>query len=144
MAAARHTDFTLYRRLLRQARPYWPHIGGIFLLSLLSSPLALLTPLPLKIAVDSIIGSSPLPGFLDAVLPATIGRSDSTALFIVAGLLVMISLLVQLQELATSLLRTYTGERMVLGFRAQIFRHIQRLSFTYRRTGSACAQNRAR
>jgi len=131
MAAARHTDFTLYRRLLRQARPYWLHIGGIFLLSLLSSPLALLTPLPLKIAVDSIIGSSPLPGFLDAVLPATIGRSDSTALFIVAGLLVMISLLVQLQELATSLLRTYTGERMVLGFRAQIFRHIQRLSFTY-------------
>jgi ATP-binding cassette, subfamily B, bacterial len=131
LVVAKHTDFTLYRRLLRQARPYWLHIAGMFLLSLLSSPLALLTPLPLKIAVDSIIGSAPLPGFLDAALPGTIDRSDSTMLVIAAGLLVMISLLAQLQDLATSLLRTYTGERMVLGFRAQIFRHIQRLSFTY-------------
>ncbi len=61
MASTVYTDVTLYRRLLRQARPYWPYIGGIFLLSLLSSPLSLLTPLPLKIAVDSVIGSHPLP-----------------------------------------------------------------------------------
>ena len=44
----------LYKRLLCQARPYWAHIGGILLLGLLSTPLALLTPLPLKIAVDSV------------------------------------------------------------------------------------------
>src|SRR5919199_1454520 len=56
-----YTDSTLYRRLLRQARPYWPHIVGIFLLSLLESPLALLTPLPLKIAVDSVVSSHHLP-----------------------------------------------------------------------------------
>ena len=68
--ACTYTDLTLYRRLWRQARPYRPHIGGLFLLGLLSTPLALLTPLPLKIAVDSVIGSHPLPRFLDALLPA--------------------------------------------------------------------------
>jgi ATP-binding cassette subfamily B protein len=131
MASTGYTDVALYQRLLRQARPYWPSIGGIFLLSLLSSPLALLTPLPLKIAVDSVIGSHSLPAFLDTLLPAAITGSDGAVLLIAAGLLVTVSLLSQLQELATSLLRTDAGERLVLGFRAQLFRHLQRLSLTY-------------
>jgi ATP-binding cassette, subfamily B, bacterial len=128
---ANYTDITLYRRLLRQARPYWPHIGGIFLLSILSSPLALLTPLPLKIAVDSVVGSHPLPGFLAALLPAAALSSDFAMLALAAGLLVAITVLSQLQQLASSLLRTYTGELLVLDFRTQLFRHIQRLSLTY-------------
>ena len=128
---ANYTDITLYRRLLRQARPYWPHIGGIFLLSLLSSPLALLTPLPLKIAVDSVVGSHPLPGFLAALLPAAALSSNFAMLALAAGLLVAITVLSQLQQLASSLLRTYTGELLVLDFRTQLFRHIQRLSLTY-------------
>jgi ATP-binding cassette subfamily B protein len=131
MAGANYTDIALYQRLLRQARPYWLHIGVIFLISLLSSPLALLTPLPLKIAVDSVIGSHPLPGFLHALLPAAVNRSNIAVLGLAAGLLVIITLLRQFQELADSLLRTYTGEKLVLGFRAQLFRHIQRLSLSY-------------
>jgi ATP-binding cassette, subfamily B, bacterial len=131
MAVARYTDATLYRRLLRQARPYWLHIAGLFLLSLLSSPLALLTPLPLKIVVDSVIGSHPFPRFLVALLPATVSHSDVAVLVLATGLLVAITLLSQLQELASSVLRTYIGEQLVLGFRAQLFRHIQRLSLTY-------------
>jgi ATP-binding cassette subfamily B protein len=131
VAESNYGDIALFRRLLTQARSYWPHIAGIFLISLLSSPLALLTPLPLKIAVDSVIGSHPLPGFLDALLPVAVTRSSSVLLLIAAGLLVVSSLLSLLQELASSLLRTYTGEKLVLGFRAQLFHHIQRLSFTY-------------
>src|SRR5207245_1711305 len=40
-----HTDLALYRRLLREAWPYRPHIAGLLLLSLLSTPIALLVPL---------------------------------------------------------------------------------------------------
>src|SRR5207249_9758482 len=40
-------------------------------------------------------------------------------------------LLSHLQGLASSALRTYTGENLVLAFRAQLFRHIQRLSLSY-------------
>ena len=74
MTTTRYPSLTLYRRLLQQARPYWPHIAGIFLLSLLSPPLMLLTPLPLKIVVDSVIGADPVPGFLAALLPAAATR----------------------------------------------------------------------
>ncbi len=50
-------DLALYGRLFLWARPYWPHLAGVFLLSLLATPLALLVPLPLKIALDSGLGS---------------------------------------------------------------------------------------
>src|SRR3989304_3182149 len=102
MAGARYTDFTLYRRMLLHARPYWAHIFGFFFLSLLSTPLALLAPIPLKIAVDSIVGSEPLPAVLAALVPPT--TSDFAMLFVTAGLLVAIALLAQLQALAASLL----------------------------------------
>src|SRR5206468_9398888 len=62
----------LYRRLFREARPYRRHIGGLFALSLLSSVFALLTPLPLKIAVDSVVGSHPLPGFIAVFVPGSV------------------------------------------------------------------------
>ena len=131
MAAAVYTDVTLFRRLLRQARPYWLHIAGVFLVSLLSTPLALLTPLALKIVVDSVIGSHPLPGFLDPLLPSFATESDRALLVFAAILFVAVALLSQIQQLGNNLLRTYTGERLVLGFRSRIFRHAQRLSLSY-------------
>ena len=42
-----------------------------------------------------------------------------------------VALLAQLQGLALSLLSAYTGERMVLGFRAALFARAQRLSLAY-------------
>ncbi len=125
------TDLALYRRLLRLARPYWVHVAGIFLLSLLSAPLALLTPLPLKIAVDSVVGSEPLPGFLSALLPRTIVRSNTAVLALTTSLLVIITLLDQLQEHGSTLLRTYTSQKLVLNFRAHLFGYAQRLSLSY-------------
>jgi ATP-binding cassette subfamily B protein len=128
----RCTDLTLYRRLLGQVRPYRAHLAGIFLLNLLSIPLVLLTPLPLKLAVDQVLGARPLPGFLQALLPAT--ASGAAVLALAAGLTVLIALLSQLQALASSLLSTYTSEKLVLAFRAQLFRHAQRLSLAYHDT----------
>jgi ATP-binding cassette, subfamily B, bacterial len=131
MSRVRYTDLALYRRLLRQAAPYWPQILGSLLLSLLSTPVAVLTPLPLKIAVDSVIGSHPIPGFLDSMLPDAAARTGVTVLVLAAGLVVALALLAQIRGLASWLLDTYTGERLVLAFRAQLFRHLQRLSLTY-------------
>jgi ATP-binding cassette, subfamily B, bacterial len=124
-------DLAIYRRLLREARPYWPHIGVLFLLSLLSAPIALLTPLPLKIAVDSVVSNKPLPGFLRAVTPDSLQHSGGTLLVLAVALLVVVALLQQLQVVASSVLGAYTGERLQLGFRSRLFRHVQRLSLAY-------------
>jgi ATP-binding cassette subfamily B protein len=129
---AKHSDWRIYERLLLQARPYWPHLAGVFVLRLLSAPLALLTPLPLKIAIDNIIGSRPLPEALRWILPAN--SSAATLAWLTAGLVVVFAILVALQALAVWLLETYTSESMVLDFRARLFRHVQRLSLSYHDT----------
>src|SRR5215831_17136150 len=107
-------DLHLYRRVLQEARPHWPKIAGIFAIDLLASPLGLLTPLPLKIAVDSVIGDHQLPEFLQTALPAARTRSRAAVLGVAIGLLILLAILRQLQSLVSSLLRTYTSEKLVL------------------------------
>ncbi|WP_375512134.1 ABC transporter ATP-binding protein [uncultured Nostoc sp.] len=124
-------DLNIYRRLLLQVRPYWFHIAGTFLLDLLSTPLALLTPLPLKIVVDNVIGSQPLPSFLDALIPATLTRTKTTLLVFAVSFVVLIAILRPLLGMASSLLRTYTSEKMVLEFRARLLHHAQCISLSY-------------
>src|SRR5436309_9988583 len=124
-------DVVLFRRLLSQARPYWPHVAALFLLSLLSSPLSLLAPLPLKIAVDSVIGSHPLPHVIAPLVPEAIAHSPAVLLAIAVGLLVAVALLRQLQGLTNTLLQAYVKEKLVQNFRARLFRHVQRLSLAY-------------
>jgi ATP-binding cassette subfamily B protein len=126
-----YSDIGLYQRLLLLARPYWLHIVGFFLLSLLSTPLALLSPLPLKIAIDSAIGDHPLPGFLHLLLPALMADSKTAILVFASTFAVLLAFLRQLQQLSGSLLRAYTGEKLVLGFRSLLFRHVQRLSLAF-------------
>src|SRR5437899_8817476 len=90
-------DVVLFRRLLSQARPYWPHVAALFLLSLLSSPLSLLGPLPLKIAVDSVIGSHPLPHVIAPLVPETLTRFPGALLAFAIGPLVAVAPPRQLQ-----------------------------------------------
>ncbi len=118
-------------RLLRQAWPCWPHLAGIFLLSLLGTPLAVLLPIPLKLAVDSVLGNSPLPHVLQNLMPASALGSHTAVLVLAAVLLLVISLLMQVHALAGWLLQTYTGEKLVLDFRARLFAHVQRLSLLF-------------
>src|SRR5260370_14523354 len=105
------SDITLCRRVIDEVRPYWLYLGATLLVSLMSIPLVLLSPLPLKIAVDSVVGMKPVPGVLSSVLPEPILASRDSVLIVVTGLYLMISLLHQLQLIGTSLLRTYACER---------------------------------
>jgi ATP-binding cassette, subfamily B, bacterial len=121
----------VYRRLFAEARPFSLHIAGLLVLSVLSALFTLLIPLPLKIAVDNVIGSHPLPGLLDSVLPGAVARSSTGVLVFAVGLLVVIMLLKQLEEFASLVLSTYAGQKLLLSFRARLFRHVQRLSLAY-------------
>jgi ATP-binding cassette subfamily B protein len=117
------------RRIVNEARPFWPHLVALFVLSVLGSALVLAVPLPLKIAVDSVLGSHPVPGFVDWLLP---GSNDGAWLLVSTALLfVLISLLMQLQDVGLIVLSTHTGARLSLSFRSKLFRHIQRLSLSY-------------
>ncbi|MGE5198797.1 MAG: ABC transporter ATP-binding protein [Rhodospirillaceae bacterium] len=129
MSPSRH--LSIYGRLATYARPYWPHILLVLALQLLATPLALLGPVPIKIAVDTVLGSRPLPGWLQAILPAGVAASAASLLVLAAGLLVLTAILGSLLDMGTDLLQTYTGERLAQDFRSRLFRHVQRLSLSY-------------
>ena len=130
-AAARANPPTraLAQRLLQQTRPYWPHLACILILDCAAVPLALLAPVPLKIAIDSALGSHPLPWPL-----ATAATDAGTALAVAIGLLVALAVLTEAQKFLTWMLQSYTGEKLVLEFRAALFGHVQRLSLAYHDT----------
>jgi len=134
MDADKHRSRNFYWRLWEQVRPAGGCLGAMFLLSLLSPPLALLTPLPLKLAVDNVIGSRPLPRWVEALLPAAVPRSPAATLALAVGLVVAVAFVSQLRDFGNSLLSAYAGEKLLRGFRAQLFRHVQRLSLAYHDT----------
>jgi ATP-binding cassette, subfamily B, bacterial len=124
------TDLGLYVRLVREMRPYRLHIAAMFLLGVLAMPIALLMPLPLKIAVDSVVGDNPPPGVLQHV-PGFSSHDDATVVLFAAVLFVVIELMRQLQLFGSLVLGAYTGERLLLGFREALFGQAQRLSLSY-------------
>jgi ATP-binding cassette subfamily B protein len=125
------SDLSILWRLIQQSRAFWPHLIFIFLIELLAAPLALLIPIPLKIAVDSAIGSQGLPVFIEALLQRTGLNPTTSILVLAAGLVIIIALLNQLQSFGKWLLQTYTGEKLLLDFRAELLRTAQRLSLSY-------------
>jgi len=116
-------------RVLGECRTCWPHLSGIAFLSFLSLPLTLLYPLPLKIVVDNVLGSRPLPNWLHhgSFLSQPWANMHQTALEFAILVLLGIALLVNLQGLASWWLQTYTGEKLVWDFRARLLNHVQRL-----------------
>jgi ATP-binding cassette subfamily B protein len=130
MSEATGNNHRMSRRILRQIAPFWPQILLLLLVDLLATPLLLLTPIPLKIAVDSVIGSHPLPGFV----PDSIVSSTIALLVVIAVFQVLVVLLGELQSLVSYVLQTRTGERLTLDFRGRLFRHVQRLSLSFHDT----------
>jgi ATP-binding cassette subfamily B protein len=126
-----YTDVTILRRLAARSRPCWPHIAAILLLSALAAPLALLIPLPLKIVVDSVVGSHPPPDAVTWMLPSSVADSDGATLWFACSLAIVAAVMLRIQSSLSWLLQTYAGERLTLDFRAHLFRKAQRLSLTY-------------
>lgn len=132
VAAPEHVSFlSLARHLWVLVAPFRGKLALILLVTLLAIPLNLLLPLPLKIGVDSILGSRPLPPVLQTLVPASIAASSNGMLILVFAMYVAIMLGNQLQGLALWLLSSYTGERMILAFRSRLFEHLQRLCVSY-------------
>src|SRR5262249_30554728 len=78
-----------------------------------------------------VIGAQPLPPWLDALLPSSMLASKLMLLIVATVLQVLVVFFNQLQGLGSYVLRTHTGERLTLDFRARLFRHVQRLAFAF-------------
>ncbi len=131
MSEKNYSNLQLFAKLIREARHALSLIGLLLLLHLLAIPFKLLTPIPLKIVVDNVLGDYPVPDILVTLLPDKTLTSPTELLIIAACLLVLITSLLYLQVLAVWIMQTYTGQKLVVMFRAKLFRHVQKLSLTF-------------
>ena len=119
--------------LLLRVLPYLRRYVTLAVLSVVATLLAvgvgLLVPWPLKIVVDSVLGSEPVP----AVLRDWVGAGDRAAvlLAVVCGGLI-ISLASNALNVATSYLKTRLEQAIILDFRSDLFHHAERLSVAFR------------
>src|SRR2546422_71508 len=77
-------------RLLSELRPYMLSILFVFAISLTAIPLALVSPLPIKIMVDNVLGTRPLPGYIGII---TTNPSLVTSVFTVVGMILVMLVL---------------------------------------------------
>jgi ATP-binding cassette subfamily B protein len=118
-------------------RPYRLHLALTAFLVVCATPLSLLAPLPVKIAVDSVIGAHPAPAPIATLIEAIGAGSIGGRLAVVAALLIVVTLLIYGQGLVAWIAQTWLGEKLALDLRAALFRHAQRLSLAYHdRTGT--------
>ena len=94
-----------------------------------SVAVGLLLPWPLKIVVDSVLGSRPLPAWLNDWFGG-VDRVTLLILAVLAGL--TFTLLVNGLSVAMSYLNTRLEQGIILDFRSDLFHHAERLSVAYR------------
>ncbi|WP_395094428.1 ABC transporter ATP-binding protein [Armatimonas sp.] len=106
--------------VLRLARRFWPQLLLLLLLELLGAGLAVLAPIPLQTALDVLLQKRAMPSWLvpfsGSALPALCAAS------------LLVTLLAQGQGLASALLSTGLGQRLIRDLRARLFAAAQRLS----------------
>jgi ATP-binding cassette subfamily B protein len=117
------------KRAFEDLRPYlWPLVV-LLIISLLAVPITLIVPLPIKLLVDSVLGSQPLPGYLTIFLGSQV--SKGLGLWLAISILMATAVLTYLQNLVNVWYSNKVGNRMTLDVRARLFRHMQRLSIAY-------------
>jgi ATP-binding cassette subfamily B protein len=79
--------------------------------------------------VDSALGQQPLPALVARLIASS--HPQMAALSLAIGMLLAIAVLANLQGLASWWLQTYTGEKLVWDFRAELLNHVQRLPLAF-------------
>ena len=112
---------------LAHLRPYRVQVAVAVLLSLLEIGLAALAPWPLKLVVDSVLGSHPLPAPVASLLAPAMGLGPAGLLItiVVAGMLVQV--VTELVRVSHTQIQVEMGQRVVYDLRARLLAHLQAL-----------------
>src|SRR5213594_1495857 len=102
------------------------------LLSALGSVAAdILQPLPLKIVIDNVLGTKPLPAWLAAWLTPIFGSNKAAMLNFAVLSVVLVALLNAISSYVQSLSMTTVGQWVMHDLRSTLYHQIQRLSLSY-------------
>src|SRR6185369_4528684 len=121
----------LSRLAFQQIRPYKKWVFLILAAMLIEALMGIASPWPLKIVIDNVIGSQPLPHWLHWVDTTLIGKSKMALALATALLLIMITVIGAVAGYVNSFYTESVGQYVANDTRLTIYHHLQRLSLGY-------------
>ncbi|MGI8588337.1 MAG: ABC transporter ATP-binding protein [Chloroflexia bacterium] len=126
-----HFRGSIYARLIPYMRPYKLSMAVVVLTAIAQSGLGLLDPWPMKILVDNGLGHQQLPGWLKQFFPFLAAGDGGTIIVFAVAIGVALWLAGNLMSLVGEYLKNRVNESIILSFKANLFSHMQHLSFSY-------------
>ncbi|ODS55473.1 MAG: ABC transporter [Acidobacteria bacterium SCN 69-37] len=119
----------MLRFAVRLVRPYWKWLTCVLVAMVIETVMSLLSPWPLKIVLDSVLGDVPAPALFERWL----GPSPGTAVLLNVAVIgtVVIALLQAVSAYATAYYTVSIGQWIAHDLRQSVYGHLQRLSMAY-------------
>ena len=117
---------SLYSWSLAHLTPYRARVAVVAVLSLVEIGLAALAPWPLKLVVDSVLGTHPLPPIV-ARLAAPFAASSAGLLVAIVVTGIVLQIANELVRVGHTQLQVEMGQRVVYDLRARLLAHLQAL-----------------
>ena len=121
-----------YRRLSSYALVHWQGWIVIIAVTLSSSALAVLQPWPMKILVDNVLGTRPIPDWLASArqwMPWADSARGMLAWIVIAFLAIFV--MNSVTEVVLTIAWVRVGQRMVFRLAAELFARLQRRSLIF-------------
>jgi len=103
----------------------------VAIIGLAQIALGLLSPWPLKIVIDNILGGEPLPSALSEPIRMLAGDSRVGMLLVVVAAGLLLQLIGQLVAMTNTQVQVDMGQRMVYSLRANLLAHLQALALRH-------------
>jgi len=121
-----------YLRLLRYAQPYWRGWVAILLVTMLATLFSVVSPWPMKVLVDNVLGHAPLPSSVRTALrwlPASGSNAGMIGWIALAGLFIFA--VNSTLDVVLTWLWIRIGQGMVYELAAALFARVQRRSLLF-------------
>lgn len=126
-----HTDKNLPKLLSELMQPYHKWLLFIFVAMLIETVMGLAAPWPLKIIIDNVIGSKPLPSWLSWMNGIFSGNQTFSVAAVAAISLVAVTVVGGLASYIDSYFTESVSQYMANDLRRKIYHHLQQLSLAY-------------
>lgn len=112
-------------------KPYWTSLLVAFVAVIAETAAGLLEPWPLKMVLDNVFGSKPMPGWLAGLVKASFGQQRLGILNFAAVAVIVIAAVGALSSYVENYLTVNVGQRVMHDLRRTVYHHIQRLSLSF-------------
>jgi subfamily B ATP-binding cassette protein MsbA len=112
-------------------RPHWKALSVAFFAVLIEGLADLFGPWPIKMVIDNVIGSQPLPGWAASMVNSTFGPDKWAILHFAVITALVVAAFGAAAAYTESFLTTQIGQWIMRDLRQALYHHIQRLSLSY-------------